>query len=181
MAGFGRRARCRDARCATAARYLLRPPLPATSRDTVDAARPSRCAIARSDSSAANPREISSRSESDNRTGDHPDAGNGRRNLKDTTWVRIVDGGRPNRRLIDRNDSPASNRSQISNFSDSDNRRITHLHNETPHSRRRWCNDPLTSQHICATRQPDMDRPIAGIALLTRTGSRAVIGQSVRT
>ena len=71
LAGFGRWARCRDARCATAARYLCWPPLPATSRDTVDAARPNRCAIARSDSSAAKPREISSRSESDNRCDDH--------------------------------------------------------------------------------------------------------------
>ena len=36
-----------------------------------------------------------------------------------------------NRRLIDRNDSPPSNPSQISDFSDSDNRRNTHLHIET--------------------------------------------------
>ena len=84
----------------------------------------------RSDSPTANPREISSRSESDNHTGDYSTAGNGRRNPPDTTWVRIVDGGRPNRRLIDRNDSPASNLSHNSAFSDSDNRRITHLDNE---------------------------------------------------
>ena len=38
--GFGRRARCRDAVCATDARYRRRPPLAATSRDTVDGARP---------------------------------------------------------------------------------------------------------------------------------------------
>ena len=63
---------------------------------------------------------------------------------------RNVGGGRPNRRLINRNDSPASNRSQISNLYDSDNLRITHLHNGTPHSRPRWCNDPLTSQQIWA-------------------------------
>ncbi len=70
---------------------------------------------------------------------------NGRRNLRGTTWVRIVDGDCPNRRLIDRNDSHASNRSHSSVFSNSDDRRITHLHNETLHSRRRCCNDPLTS------------------------------------
>ena len=145
MAGFGRWARCRDAQCATAARYLRWPPLPATSRDTLDAARPSRCAIPRSDSSAANPREISSRSQSDNRCGDHCAAGNGRRNPAVTTWVRIVDGDRPDRRLIDRNDSHASSRSHSSVFSNSDDRRITHLHNQTLHSRRRCCNDPLTS------------------------------------
>ncbi len=69
----------------------------------------------------------------------------GRRNPRDTTWVRIVDGDCPNRRLIDRNDSHSSNRSHSSVFSNSDDRRITHLHNETLHSRRRCCNDPLTS------------------------------------
>ena len=40
FAGFGRWARRRDARCATPARYRRRPPLAATSRDTVDGARP---------------------------------------------------------------------------------------------------------------------------------------------
>ena len=63
-----------------------------------------------------------------------------------------MDGGRLNLRLIGRNESLASNRSQISVFSASDNLRITHLHNETPHSRRRCCNDPLTSQPLWAVR-----------------------------
>jgi hypothetical protein len=104
--------------------------LAATSRVTVDAARPKRRAIPRIESPTAKPREISSRSVSDNRIADHSGSGTGRRNLADATWVRIVDGGRLNRRLIDRNDSPPSNRSQISVFSDSDNLRITHLHNK---------------------------------------------------
>ena len=39
-------------------------------RETVDGARPNRRAIARNDSPAARPREISSRSTSDNRNGD---------------------------------------------------------------------------------------------------------------
>ena len=45
---------------------------------------------------------------------------------------RIVDGERPNTRQIDRCDSPASPRSQISALSGSDNRSITNLHNEKP-------------------------------------------------
>ena len=40
-------------------------------------------------------------------------------------WVRTDDGARPNRRLIDRSDSPASNRSHNSAFSDSENRSTT--------------------------------------------------------
>ena len=53
------------------------------------------------------------------------------RNPEPTSRVRIVDGDLPNRRLIDRCDSPASNRSQTSDFSNSENRRTTHLHIET--------------------------------------------------
>ncbi len=59
---FGRRALCQLRSSAFAARYLTRPPLRSTSRHTVEAERPSRAAIARRDSSAASPREISSRS-----------------------------------------------------------------------------------------------------------------------
>jgi hypothetical protein len=44
--------------------------LPATSRHTVDGARPGPLAIRRNDSPAASPREISSRSASDNRSGE---------------------------------------------------------------------------------------------------------------
>jgi len=102
--------------------------LAATSRDTVEGARPKLTAIPRSDSPAANPRLISSRSVNDNRSGDHSGPGSGRRNPDDTNRVRIVDGDLPNLRLIDRCDSPASNRSQISDLSNTDNPTITNLH-----------------------------------------------------
>jgi hypothetical protein len=62
LVAFGRTALDRAARSATAARYLDRPPLPSTSRLTVDGARPRPAAIIRSDNPAASPREISSRS-----------------------------------------------------------------------------------------------------------------------
>ena len=54
----------------------------------------------------------------------------------DTTWVRIVDGGRPNRRLIDRSDSPDSNRSQVSACSDSDHLLTAHFQERHNNSRR---------------------------------------------
>src|SRR5215217_2959456 len=60
---LGRRAHFEACSSALVARYLLRPPLRFTSRHTVEAGRPSRAAIARRDSPAASPREISSRSE----------------------------------------------------------------------------------------------------------------------
>ena len=54
----------------------------ATSREIVDGDRSSRRAINRNDSPPASPREISSRSVSDNRNGDRIGSGtNGRRNL----------------------------------------------------------------------------------------------------
>src|SRR5215208_1925962 len=59
---LGRRALCQAFSSALVARYLLRPPLRFTSRHTVEAGRPSRAAIARRESPAASPREISSRS-----------------------------------------------------------------------------------------------------------------------
>jgi hypothetical protein len=70
LAGFGRFARCRAACSARSARYWRGPPLRLISRLIVDGARPSRRAMHRTDSPAATPREISSRSSSDNRAGD---------------------------------------------------------------------------------------------------------------
>ena len=68
FAVFGR-ARPRPRACACAATARYRPPAPGcsarTSRLTVDGARPSRAAIARSDSPAASPTAISSRSATD--------------------------------------------------------------------------------------------------------------------
>ena len=69
LRGFGRRARTRAACSARSARYARQPPLRLTSRDTVDGSRSSRRAMHRMDSPAARPREISSRSASDNRVG----------------------------------------------------------------------------------------------------------------
>jgi hypothetical protein len=60
--GLGRAARRSAAASARWARYRRRPPLRASSRDTVDGARPSRRAIARQESPVATPRLISSRS-----------------------------------------------------------------------------------------------------------------------
>ncbi len=68
LVAFGRAARDHAARSAAAARYRARPPLPSTSRLTVDVARPRPAAITRSDNPAASPREISSRSASDSRS-----------------------------------------------------------------------------------------------------------------
>ena len=53
--GFGRRARASASTSARQARYRRRPPLLLTSRVTVEGARPSRAAIARSDSPPATP------------------------------------------------------------------------------------------------------------------------------
>ena len=74
-----------------------------------------------SDSPAARPRLISSRSVSDNRNCDHSAAGIDRRQPDDTNRVWIVDGDLPTARLIDRCDSPASHRSQTSTLSSSVN------------------------------------------------------------
>jgi hypothetical protein len=60
--GLGRAARRSAAASARWARYRERPPLRASSRDTVEGARPSRRAIARLELPAATPRLISSRS-----------------------------------------------------------------------------------------------------------------------
>ena len=70
LAGLGRRISRTARRSAAHARYRPRPPFAATSRHTVDGARPSRRAISLTGSPAASPREISSRSASDSRNGD---------------------------------------------------------------------------------------------------------------
>jgi len=129
--GFGRCALRLDLRCPRTARYRRRPPLEATSRDTVEGDRPNRRAIHRNDSPVANPREISSRSPNDNRSGHQSPAGTGRFHPAATRWVLIDDGALPKQRPIDRKDSPASYRSHSSVFSNSENRSTTHLHNET--------------------------------------------------
>jgi hypothetical protein len=69
-AGPGRCARRSARRSAAHARYRPAPPPAATSRHTVDGARPSPPAIPRNDWPAASPREISSRPASDNRGGE---------------------------------------------------------------------------------------------------------------
>src|ERR1017187_8892954 len=61
LARFGRSARRQARRSAARARYLLGPPLWATSLETVEGARPSCAAIDRIDSPWARPLEISSR------------------------------------------------------------------------------------------------------------------------
>jgi hypothetical protein len=84
-------------------------------------------------------------------------AGSGRRNPPATAWVRIVDGGLPNLRLIDRNDSPASNLSQISERSTSDNLRTSTSYE----------NPQLSSKVM----QPSPD-----IAPVTRSLTRGAVG-----
>jgi hypothetical protein len=88
---FGRQARPQAARSAVSARYWRRPPLPATSRDTVDGARPSTPAIVRSDRPAARPREISSRSANESRNS-HRRRGTGRIPPVRLSRSRTVDG-----------------------------------------------------------------------------------------
>ena len=66
---LGRLARSRARWWARQARYWARPPLAATSRDTVEVAFPSRAAITVKDCPACTPRVISSRSASVSRPG----------------------------------------------------------------------------------------------------------------
>jgi len=132
---LGRLALRLDARCATTARYPRRPPLVLTSRDTVEGALPSRRAIERNDSFPASPLEISSRSAIDNRNERHSTRGLRRLQPDETKRVRIVDGDRPSRRLIDRCDSPASHQSHKSSRSTPDNPSTAHLHRDKTRSR----------------------------------------------
>ena len=64
--------------------------LRATSRDNVDGARPSRPAVTRSDSPAARPREISSRSAVDSFSGDRFGSRRGDRFSRFTAQHRLV-------------------------------------------------------------------------------------------
>ncbi len=149
--GCGRRARPHAARSARCARYPLRPPLPATSRDTVDGARPSRLAITRNDSPRATPREISSRSTSD-RCRSARRRGGGRTPPASSNSRRIDDPFLPRRRAIDRVSSPACRRSHTSAISASVNLLDTpHLPTRNHNSRRRCCVHALRRQAICAT------------------------------
>jgi len=100
------------------ARYLRRPPLVLTSRDTVEGDLPNLDAIDRNDLFSAIPLEISFRSTADNRSEHHSPPELGRFQPDPTNWVRTVDGDRPRRRLIDRCDSPASHRSHNSSRSE---------------------------------------------------------------
>ena len=68
LARLGRNPRRHAARSATRARYFLLPPLALTSRYTVEGERPRDWAMARMESPAASPLEISSRSLRDNRS-----------------------------------------------------------------------------------------------------------------
>jgi len=93
LVGFGRHARVHAIASAARARYRCRPPLPPTSRDTVDGARPNLAAMLRSDNPAANPREISSRSATVNRSSPRR-RGNGRTPPQRFNRSRTVDGCR---------------------------------------------------------------------------------------
>jgi len=75
---LGRRACSRARWCARHARYWARPPLAATSRDTVEVALPSRAAITVNDWPACRPRVISFRSASVSHpgSGTHPPRAN---------------------------------------------------------------------------------------------------------
>jgi hypothetical protein len=128
----------RRARSARWARYRSRPPLRANSRDTVDAARPSRPAMARSDSPAAIPLEISSRSVRD-RCRSARWRGAGRTPPASSKILRIDDPFLPSRRAIDRVGSPAPLRSHTSAISASVNPLDTAHLPARHHNSRRWC------------------------------------------
>jgi hypothetical protein len=87
-----------------------------SSRDTVDGARLRRPAISRQDSPATTPREISSRSASDSRSGDRRGT-IGWRPPVNATSIRNATIERPNARLIARRELPALYLRQISAFS----------------------------------------------------------------
>ena len=108
---LGRHPRRRAASSASAARYVRRPPLRATSREIDEGALPIRRAIARHECSAAKPREISSRSVIVNSRFDLV-RGRGR-----TTTAALFPGHGLRRLAIVDSDSPLARRSQISAFS----------------------------------------------------------------
>src|ERR1700686_43745 len=113
---LGRHPRRRAASSASAARYVRRPPLRATSREIDEAALPIRRPIARHECSAAKPREISSRSVIVNSRLDLV-RGRGRTPPVTNNNRRTVSGPRLRRLAIIDSDSPLARRSQISAFS----------------------------------------------------------------
>ncbi len=147
---LGSRDRPHAARSARCARYRLRSPLPAISRLIVDTARPSRLAMVRSESPAATPREISSRSVNDKSRSERRRRADAPHRHPQTTANRRP--ALPNRRAIDRVSSPASRRSYTSAISASVNLLDTaHLPTRNHNSRRRCCIHALRRQAICAT------------------------------
>ncbi len=145
----GLRARCHAARSARCARYRRRPPLRATSRLSVDGARPNRRARTRSDSPAATPREISSRSTRDKCRTDRCRTA-GRTPPEASTNARIDPADLPSRRPIDRFDSPACRRSHTSTRSESVNTATTTSSMRNHSSHRECCVHPQRPQAICS-------------------------------
>jgi len=107
--------RCHARSSARAARYLVLPPCRATSRLIVDAARPERAAISRSETPSASPREISSRSVGDSDRGDRR-RGVGTYPPLDATTPWIDPGCLPKARPMSLSDSPAFQRAHSSRF-----------------------------------------------------------------
>ena len=148
---LGSRDRPHAARSARCARHRLRSPLPATSRLIVDTARPSRLAMVRSESPAATPREISSRSVNDKsrserrrRAGRTPPTSSNNRRIDDPPF--------PTDEQSTGVSSPASRRSCTSAISASVNLLdAAHLPTRNHNSRRRCCIHALRRQAICAT------------------------------
>src|SRR5664280_2691307 len=145
LAGLGRQGPSRARVWASQARYDERPPLALTSLDTVDEARPSRRAMWRADSPPAMPREISSRSTSDNRASTHSVGTRGRTPPVLAIRSRTALWERPTALAMGRMYSPASYRSQTSACSAAENRTyISHLLiGDSLRCQPRWCVDPL--------------------------------------
>ncbi len=108
---FARVARAHAAWSARAARYRRTPPLALTSRLTVEGALLSVAAIARMDSPAARPREISSRSAIVNRPGARC-RGSGLIPPQRTKYARTVPVDSPSSRAVGLAARPARNRTQ---------------------------------------------------------------------
>ena len=148
---LGSRDRPHAARSARCARYRLRSPLPATSRLLVDTARPSRLAMVRSESPAATPREISSRSVNDKsrserrrRAGRTPPTSSNNRRIDDPpfpTDEQSTGSAHPPP------GAPTPQRSASVNLLDA-----AHLPTRNHNSRRRCCIHALRWHRICASR-----------------------------
>lgn len=129
---FGRRARSHVAASAFAARYASRPPLRVISRDTEDAERPILDAIARADSPAAMPRDISSRSTSESLRAARL-RGNGRMPPVSARCLRTAAGPQRTARAIIRAGSPARHLSQIASCCSNVNAELTRRLSDRPH------------------------------------------------